>query len=88
MPIVSVRELAQSTSRILAQVQESGRPAIVTKNGRPYASLVPINETDLEDFVLANAPEFVEDRRRADEEFAAGRTRSLDDVVADLDLPD
>ena len=40
---------------------------------------------DLEDFVLANAPRFVASHQRDEADLAAGRTRSLDKVFADLD---
>lgn len=38
-----------------------------------------------EDFVLASASRFVASRHQADADLAAGRTRSLDKVLADLD---
>jgi prevent-host-death family protein len=85
MPTVSIRELANNASGVISEVTASGRPAVVTKHGQPVAAVVPIDEDALEDFVLANAPEFVEGRRAADEELAAGQTRSLESVVADLD---
>ena len=85
MATVSIRELANNASAVVADVAASGRPAMVTKHGRPVAAVVPINEEALEDFVLANAPEYVKGRRAADEDLAAGRTRSLDQVLADLD---
>lgn len=85
MSAVSIRDLANNASGVVAEVAESGRPAIVTKHGRPVAAVVPINGEDLEDFVLAHAPEYVEGRRRAEAELEAGRTRSLDRVLAELD---
>ncbi|MGH9212372.1 MAG: type II toxin-antitoxin system Phd/YefM family antitoxin [Acidimicrobiales bacterium] len=85
MSTVTIRELANNASAVVAQVAESGRPALVTKHGRPVAAVVPINVTDLEDFVLANSPDYVVGRKRADAELPAGRTQSLDRVLADLD---
>lgn len=38
-----------------------------------------------EDFVLANASRFVAGRHQADADLAAGRTSSLDKVLADLE---
>lgn len=85
MPTVSIRELANNVSSVVASVAETGRPTVVTKHGRPVAAVVPIDQDDLEDFVLANAPEFVAGRHQANADLAAGRTRSLDKVLADLD---
>lgn len=44
-----------------------------------------MNADDVEDFILAEAPVFVAGRQQADADLAAGRTRSLAEVVADLD---
>ena len=85
MPTVSIRELANNASGVIASVADTGRPTVITKHGRPVAAVVPIDQEDLEDFVLANAPEFVAGRHQADADFAAGRTRSLDKVLADPD---
>lgn len=85
MPTVSVRELANNTSAVVAAVARSGRPTVVTDRGRPVAALVPIDQAELEDLLLANAPEFVQGRRHAVAELAAGQTRSLDSVLEDLD---
>lgn len=85
MPTVTIRELANNTSGVVAEVTNSGRPALVTKRGKPVAALVPISEEDLEDFVLAISPKYVVGRERADADLAAGRTRSLNRVLPDLD---
>jgi len=85
MPTVSIRELANNASGVIASVADTGRPTVITKHGRPVAAVVPIDQDELEDFVLANAPEFVAGRAQADADLAAGRTRSLDEVLAELD---
>lgn len=82
MPIVNVRELSRGTSRVVASVVRTGRPAIVTKGGRPVALVTALDPDELEDWVLANAPEFVKGMRRADADLAAGRTISLEDYLA------
>jgi prevent-host-death family protein len=83
MPVVGIRQLSRDTSKVVQEVQASGRPAVVTRNGRLVAALVPIAEDELEDWVLANAPEFVDSIRDADEDLAAGRTTSLDALLDD-----
>ena len=85
MPTVTIRALADSASRVVREVQESGRPAVITNRGVPVAAIVPLTTEQLEDWVLANRPEFVESITEADEDLAAGRTRSLEDAFGDDD---
>lgn len=85
MATVSIRELANNTSKIVNRVHESGGYTVVTKHGRPVACLVAVDDMELEDFVLTHAPEFAKGRALADAELAAGDTRSLDAVLAELD---
>lgn len=83
---VSIRELANNASAVVDEVATSGRPAVVTKHGRPVAALVPIDQEALEDWVLANAPEYVVNMAQADEEIARGeRGTPLDEVLTELD---
>lgn len=82
MPIVNVRELSRSTSKVIGSVVRTGRPAVVTKGGRPIALVSALEPDDLEDWVLANAPEFVRGMHQADADLAAGRTISLEDYLA------
>ncbi len=58
---------------------------MVTSHGRPVVALVPINERELEDFILASAPEYVLDMRQADKDLRAGRTRPAAQVFAELE---
>lgn len=85
MTTVGIRDLARRASAIVRDVRETGQPTIVTDRGRPVGVLYPIDPGALEDFVLANAPEFVTSMREADEDLAAGRALSLDAVLADLE---
>jgi prevent-host-death family protein len=80
-----VRELARNASRLVDEVASTGRPVVITKHGRPVAAVVGIDPAALEDFVLANAPEYVTARRQADSDLRSGRTRTAADVFADLD---
>jgi prevent-host-death family protein len=84
MPTVSMRELSRNASGVVEEVVRSGRPALVTRHGRPVAALVSINEEDLEDWILANAPEFVQEMRQADEEAARGDTVPWERVQEEL----
>lgn len=84
MPTVSIRDLARRSSRVVDDVSSSGRPAIITRRGKPVGALIAIDPDELEDFVLANAPEYARSMRDADADLAKGRTRTLADVIDEL----
>jgi prevent-host-death family protein len=73
MATVTLRELARNTASVLQGVQSSGRPALVTRNGRPIAALIPIDETALEEWLLERAPNVTRAVAAADPDLAAGR---------------
>jgi prevent-host-death family protein len=75
---IGVKELKATASSVIEQV-ESGTAFVVTKRGRPAAVLMPIE--DAEDFVLANANEYIRQRRDARADHAAGRTIRLEDLA-------
>jgi len=83
-----IRELQRRSSEIVDELERSRRPALVTRHGKPVAVLSPIDEDALEDFILANAPEYVASMAEADEDGRSGRARPLADVVAELDGAD
>lgn len=78
MSVVNVRELGRSASAVVAGVVNTGRPAVITRSGQPVAVLVALDAgaitTVLEDWALANLPEFVHSRAIADKESASGQT--------------
>lgn len=82
MATVNVRELARNTSKVIDDVAKKRRATLVTRGGLPVAAVIPIDAGALEDWILANAPEFVEGMRLADEEMRRGETISFEDLVA------
>ncbi|MGH9022293.1 MAG: type II toxin-antitoxin system Phd/YefM family antitoxin [Acidimicrobiia bacterium] len=80
MPTVSIRELADKTSAVVHQVNSTGRPAVITNRGKPVAIVVPFDEDAFEDWLLSNAPQFVEAMDEADKYAAAGKGASWDDL--------
>jgi len=83
MSTVSIRELANNASAVVDDVARTRRPAVVTKHGRPVAAVVPIDQDALEDWVLANAPEFVANMEEADAAIAQGeKGLPLDEALA------
>lgn len=84
MATVGIRELANNTSAVVDEVARTGRPALVTRHGKPVAALVPVDEEELLDWVLANAPEYVRSMEQADADLAAGRTVAWSDLRDEL----
>lgn len=85
MPTISIRDLGRRPSQVIDEVVRTGRPAIVTRYGRPVTAIVAVDPDELEDFVLAHAPAFVRSMRTADADLRAGRTRPASEVFDELD---
>jgi prevent-host-death family protein len=87
MPTIGIRELSNNTSSVVEEVSRSGRPMLVTKNGKPVAALVAVDEDALLDYVLATSPEYVRSINLAQSEIAQGdRGRDLEEVLAELNV--
>lgn len=84
MATVTIRDLARRSSQVVDAVSSSGRPAIITRRGKPVGALIAIDPDELEDFVLANAPEYARSMRDADADLVRGRTRTLSDVIDEM----
>jgi prevent-host-death family protein len=85
MSTISIRDLGRRPSQVIDEVVRTGRPAIITRHGRPVTAMVAVDPDELEDFVLAHAPEFVRSTRAADADLRAGRARPADEVFAEID---
>ncbi len=81
MPSIGIRELGRSLSAVVREIRETGEPTVVTDRGRPVVLMLPIDEAQLEDFVLTNAPAFVASMQAADEELASSQTQPLDEAI-------
>jgi prevent-host-death family protein len=57
MSVVSIRDLSRNPSAVVDEVERSGRPALVTRNGKPIAALVRIDQDKLEDWVQSSVGE-------------------------------
>lgn len=84
MESFGIRELQRRPSEIVEQVERTGRPALVTRYGKLAAILMPIDSEAFEDYVLANAPEFVASREEAEQDLREGRTRPAEEVFAEI----
>lgn len=85
MTTISIRDLGRRPSQVVDEVVRTGRPAIITRHGRPVTAMVAVDADELEDFVLAHASAFVRSTRAADADLQAGRARPADEVFADID---
>lgn len=55
MKVANTVDLKNKTNKLLADVMK-GNPLIITYRGKPAASLLPLNEDDLEDFIIEHSP--------------------------------
>ena len=85
MSTISIRDLGRRPSQVVDEVVRTGRPAIITRHGRPVTAMVAVDPDELEDFVLAHAPAFVRSTRAADADLRAGRVHPAEEVFADID---
>ena len=85
MGTVNARDLGRQTADVLDEVERTRRPMLVLRNGKPVAALVALDEDALDDYILANAPEFVASLRQADKDARAGRLRPADEVLDELE---
>jgi hypothetical protein len=76
---LGVLELAQGID--LGGVSTCPLASRAARSREAFADVLPIDEAQLEDFVLANAPAFVASMQAADRELAAGQTQSLQKAI-------
>ena len=81
MGVIGVRELRQRASEVLRLV-EKGEPTIVTRHGRPVATITSFSEADLEDYVLSHHPEARSRVRGSIQGMDRGRGLSLTELRA------
>jgi antitoxin (DNA-binding transcriptional repressor) of toxin-antitoxin stability system len=88
MSTVNMRELSRNTKAVIEDVVRSGRPAIVTINGRPQVAVTPIIGAveAAEEHVLRNAPAQIQAAiREGEADLIAGKVSLVDDAkFADL----
>lgn len=84
MAFVGIRDLNKNTKQIIETLEETREPVILTRQGRPIATILPLDSRGLNDLVISTAPEFVASRDRAEQQFEAGQTHSLADVMTEI----
>ncbi|OGP76943.1 MAG: hypothetical protein A2W09_09055 [Deltaproteobacteria bacterium RBG_16_50_11] len=83
MRVANTVELKNKTNKILKEVMK-GNPVIITYRGKPAASITPLTENDLEDFVLENSPMIQKMIGEAEKDIQAGKVVSLKEYLAGL----
>jgi prevent-host-death family protein len=81
MRVANTVELKNKTNKILREVMD-GSPVIITYRGKPAASLTPLKEEDIEDFVLENSPRIRRMIAEAERDIKKGKIVSLRDYLA------
>lgn len=84
MSKTSIRDLSRHTTEVLRRIDEEGTPAVVTRNGVPKYVIASIDDDAWEDYVLANAPEFVKSISEAEREIRDRETTSVDSLKREL----
>ncbi len=81
MRVANTVELKNKTNKLLKEVMK-GNPLIITYRGKPAASILPLSEDDLEDFVIENSPSIRKKIWKAEEDLKTGRVLSLDQYLS------
>jgi prevent-host-death family protein len=77
-------DLKNRTNQLLREVMQ-GQPLIITYRGKPAASLLPLSEDDLEDFIIEHSPSVRRKIARAEEDLKTGKVISLDEYLSNLE---
>ncbi len=81
MRVANTVELKNKTNELLREVMK-GNPLIITYRGKPAASILPLSEDDLEDFIIENSPTIRRKILKAEEDLKAGRVISLEEYLS------
>ena len=81
MRVANTVELKNKTNELLREVMK-GNPLIITYRGKPAASILPLSEDDLEDFIIENSPSIRKKILKAEDDLKAGRVISLDEYLS------
>lgn len=84
MHFASIRELNRFPSRYVHMVS-NGECVIITPNGKPTAVLSPLDEEDLEDFILAKNLDLEGEFQKANKGYQRGETRSAEELLVQIE---
>ncbi|HEV8306044.1 MAG TPA: type II toxin-antitoxin system prevent-host-death family antitoxin [Methylomirabilota bacterium] len=81
MKVANTVDLKNRTNELLRQVMK-GESVIITYRGKPAASITPLSEEDLEDFILEHSPKIRRMIAEAEADRKAGRVIPLEAYLA------
>jgi prevent-host-death family protein len=81
MKVANTVDLKNKTNALLREVM-NGEQVIITYRGKPAASLLPLSEDDLEDFVLEHSRKVQKMIAEAETDRKAGRVMPLESYLA------
>lgn len=79
MKFVSIRELKINGSAVIRNIKKED--AVITKYGKPTAVLIPIDEDDFEEFVIAHNPKLLAEIAKAYKEYKEKGGITLDEMI-------
>lgn len=79
-----IRDLKNNTSEVIGTVKKEGA-VIVTNNGKPVAGIIPLDESDVEDFLIAHNKKIRAAVTRGAEDSKAGRVHRAEDLLSELE---
>lgn len=85
MATVGLRTLSRETRKVIEQLEESREPVLILRRGKPIAALVAVDGENLNQLLIEGLPEFIEERRQADEELGDAQTRPLAEVMKEIE---
>ena len=84
VPFVSMRDLQRRAGKVVDEATESGKPVVVTRNGKPVAILTAVDEEAFEDFVMVNLMGIVADVEEAYDASLSGDVRKASEVFSEI----
>src|ERR1700733_9748512 len=81
-----MRQLNQQTAEVLKEINDDGRPAMITKRGRFIAMIVPLVGADIESTVVGAIIDEVEYSRQLTGEHTLERLRTTDEIANELEV--
>jgi antitoxin (DNA-binding transcriptional repressor) of toxin-antitoxin stability system len=83
MESITVQELKADPSKVLDEMGKSG--VVVTRDGKPAAMLVYMDEDLLDDFIIAHHPTLMKELEEARQEYLEKGGMDLDTVMEELE---
>lgn len=81
MKMVTTAELKAQANKLLGLVENTKRPIVITRHGRPCAVLEPCTEDDLEALAFQYGPEVFRMAKQSAKDIAAGRYVTMEEFA-------